>query len=76
MELKKGDKLYYRGLGWGFETFVFDIIEENGNKTVHANNGVKRDYEKVVKNECDLYTSKDAINKKLIDIGTSCTLIP
>lgn len=65
MELKKGDTLYYQGLGWGSETFVFNIIEEDGKKIVHANNGVKRDYEKVVSNTCDLYASKDEINKKL-----------
>lgn len=67
LELKKGDVLYYLGIGWGFETYVFEIIEENGNKIVHANNGVKRDYDKVINNTCDLYTSKEEINKKLAD---------
>ena len=64
-DLEKGDVLYYQGIGWGSETFVFQIIEENGIKIVHANNGVKRDYEKVVNNTCDLYTSKEEINNKL-----------
>lgn len=75
MELKIGDILYYRGLGYGVKTHVFDIIQENGKKIVHANNGVKRDYEEVINNKCDLYTSKEALNSRLIDIGTSCNLV-
>ena len=67
MELKKGDILYYRGLSWGEETYVFRIIEEDGKKIVHANNGVKRDYDSVVNNKCDLYTSKEEINKSHIN---------
>jgi len=74
-DLKKGDVLYYQGLGWGAETYVFNIIEENGKKIVHANNGVKRDYEKVITNTCDLYTSKEEINKKLAQ-SWRATLIP
>jgi len=65
LELKKGDALYYLGLGYGFTTYVFEIIEENGKKIVHSNNGVKRDYEKVVNNTCDLFVSKEEINKRL-----------
>ena len=76
MKLKKGDILYYRGLGYGMTTSVHKISEKNGEKLVHANNGVVRGYLEVVKNECDLYTSKEAINKKLRSIGTGCTLIP
>jgi len=65
-EIKKGDTLYYLGIGWGSETQVFNIVEgENGKKIVHANNGVKRDYEKVITNTCDLFTSKEEINKHL-----------
>lgn len=74
-DLKYGDVLYYRGLGYGSETYVFDIIEADGKKIVHANNGIKRDYEKVINNNCDLYTSKEAINKKLADIGTRCIFV-
>lgn len=74
-DLKKGDVLYYQGIGWGAKTYVFNIIEENGKKIVHANNGVKRDYEKVITNTCDLYTSKEEINKKLAQ-SWRATLIP
>ena len=76
IELKKGDKLYYRGMGWGSETYVFNIFEYDGDIIIHANNGVKRKYKDVINNIGNLCISKKAINEKLISIGTSCTLIP
>lgn len=76
MELKIGDKVYYQGLGWGSETFVFNIYEENGIKIIHANNGVKRNYDEVIANTGSLCVSKEVINKRLIDLETGGTLIP
>jgi len=74
-ELKIGDPVYYQGLGWGAETFIFNILEKDGEKIIHANNGVKRKYEEVLNNTCDLYSSKEEINKKLSQ-SWKATLIP
>lgn len=75
-ELKIGDKVYYHGLGFGAETFVFNIYtNEKGVRIVNANNGVKRNYDEVIANTGALCTSKEVINKRLIDLGTNRTLI-
>ena len=61
----KYQPLYYLGLGYGFKTFCYEIYEKNGERWVHTNCGVHRKESDVLANNNDLFTSKEAINKKL-----------
>jgi len=64
-EIKVGQVLYYHGLGYGFKTYCFKIVLKEGVRFVHANDGTIRKEEDVINNTCNLYSSKEEINKKL-----------
>lgn len=75
-EIKIGDKLYYHGLGYGSETFVYDIYkDDNGLMIVHANNGARGNYSDVVSNVGNLCISKEVVNKRLVNTGNRVNLI-
>lgn len=64
--LSIGDKLYYHGLGYGSETFVYNLyLSDDGIEMVHANNGCIRRLSDVLSGKTNLYANKDFINKKL-----------
>ena len=63
--IKIGQELYYQGLGWGLKTYCYKIVEEDGIRYVHANDGTIRKEINVINNSCDLFSSKEEINKKL-----------
>lgn len=63
--IEVGQELYYQGIGFGSVTKCFEIKVLEGVRFVHANNGVIRKESDVVNNTCDLYSSKEAINKSL-----------
>ena len=66
VKLNIGDKLYYHGLGYGSETFVFNIfINDDGEEMVNANNGCIRKLSDVLDGKTNLYQNKDLINEKL-----------
>jgi len=65
MGITKGQKLYYVGIGYGIETFCYEIIEINGARIIHTNDGVKRNESDVINGACDLYVSKELANTRL-----------
>ena len=68
-EIKVGQVLYSLGLSSGFKTYYYEVVEENGVRYVHANDGTIRKEIDVANNSCDLYSSKYEINKKLAILG-------
>ena len=58
-------RLYYLGIGYGLKTYCFEIYEKDGERWIHTNNGVHRKESDVLSNSCDLFTSKEEINKRL-----------
>lgn len=66
VKLNIGDKIYYHGLGYGYETFVYNIYtEEDGIEMVHANNGCIRILSDVIFGKTNIYADKELLNKKL-----------
>lgn len=64
--ISTGDKLYYHGLGYGSETFVYNIYTSDyGIEMVHANNGCIRRLSDIINGNTNLYVDKDLLNEKL-----------
>lgn len=63
----KYQPLYYLGLGYGYKTYCFKIYEKDGERWVYTNCGVHRKELDVLANKKDLFTSKEAINKILVN---------
>lgn len=61
----KYQPLYYLGLGYGFETFCYKIYKKDNERYIQTNCGVHRKESDVLQNKCDLFTTKEAINKRL-----------
>lgn len=66
--IKIKQELYYKGLNWGSKTYCYDKEIVDGKVIIKSNNGVNREEQEVLLNKCDLYTSKEEINKTLIDV--------
>lgn len=66
--------LYYLGLGWGTKTYCFKIYIKDGECWVHTNCGVHRKESEVLANTGELFTSKEAINKRLANSWMAKTL--
>ena len=67
-ELKVGQEVYYRGLNWGHEETIWKRETKDGEVFVTTTQGVKRKEKDVLSNSCDLYVSKDEINKSLAGV--------
>jgi hypothetical protein len=64
-EIKIGQELYYQGLGYGIKDKCWKIDIINGERYVHTNTGIIRKEIDVINNTCDLFSSKEEINKRL-----------
>jgi len=65
MKLEIGQELYYLGMGWGCKEKVYELFVKDGVEYVKTNKGTVRKCEDVINNTCNLYSSKEEINKKL-----------
>ena len=63
--IEVGQTLYYLGLGWGMKTHCSKVYEKDGVRYVVSNNNAHRKEADVLANTCDLFTSKEEINKRL-----------
>ena len=63
--IEKYHSLYFLGLGYGLETYCYDIYIKDGIRYIQTNNGTHRKESDILLNSKDLFTTKEAINKKL-----------
>lgn len=59
--IKVGDVVYYRGLNWLIETFIFKVYDGK----IHLNNGVVRRIDQI---GTDVFLDKETANKTMIDV--------
>jgi len=64
-KIEIGQELYYQGLGYGHKETCWKIDIINNERYVHTSEGVVRKESDVINNTCDLFSSKEEINKKL-----------
>ena len=63
--IEAGQILYYLGVGWGMKTHCYRVYEQDGVRYVHTDYGVHRKETDVLANTCDLFSSREEINKRL-----------